>query len=457
LSHGLAGALVLGCALAGAAVAGRSIELDAALVSARSGGDASTSDSTRAAFTQHVKDLAPDQLLAFAFGNRIFSTPWVEAPASVEQFDGLGPFYSARACSGCHVRDGRGRPPAGPADSTRAIVVKLGAAHGQGRPDPRYGSQFSERAARGLSAEGNLIVQWEDVGDSAGSGTDLRRPRLSIASTAYGPLDPDTRPSMRIAPVAIGAGLLEAVPDSLLEALAHQNERDGDGIAGRVHWVRDAAGNRRAGRLGWKATQVTVAGQVAAALVGDMGITSPQRPNEEITDAESAAHRLPSGGAPEIDGQRLASLIDYCRLLAVPGRRGVHEPAVVRGAQAFVDIGCAGCHRPTLVTGSANVAALSHQVIHPYTDLLLHDLGPALDDGMPEGDAKSSEWRTPPLWGMGLAERVGGTRFLLHDGRARSIEEAILWHGGEAETSRRAYAALSQEARVSLAAFIESL
>ena len=451
------GALLLACVLAGAVAAGRSIEPDAALVDARSGGDATVSDSTREAFTQHVKDLTPDQLLAFAFGNRIFSTPWVEAPASVEQFDGLGPFYSARACSGCHVRDGRGRPPAGPADSARAIVVKLGAAHAQGRPDPRYGSQFSERAARGLPAEGSLAVQWEDVRDTTGSGAALRRPRLSIVNTAYGPLDRDTRESMRIAPVAFGTGLLEAVPDSLLEALADSSDRDGDGVRGRVHWVRDAAGSRRAGRLGWKATQVTVAGQVTTALVGDIGITSPQQPREEITDAESAAHRVPSGGDPEIDGQRLSSLIDYCRLLAVPGRRSVRDPAVVRGGRTFADIGCASCHRPALVTGASDIAALSHQVIHPYSDLLLHDLGPALDDGMPEGDARSSEWRTAPLWGIGLAERVGGSRYLLHDGRARSIEEAILWHGGEAERSRRAFVGLSKEARMSLVAFIGSL
>ena len=457
MKRGLAGAAVLAYALAGAAFAGSSLDADPAPMDPRSGGDATTFDSTRVAFTQHLPSTTPDQLLAFAFGNRIFSTPWVEAPASVEQFDGLGPFYSARSCSGCHVRDGRGRPPADPADSTRAIVVKLGAAHDEGRPDPRYGSQFSERAARGLPPEGTLSVQWEDVPDSTGIVSALRRPRLSAVSTAYGPLDPDTRLSMRIAPVAFGTGLLEAVPDSLLAALEDPNDRDADGISGRVHWVRDPSGARRAGRLGWKATQVTVAGQVAAALVGDMGITSPQRPHEEITDAESAAHRVPSGGDPEIDGQRLQSLIDYCRLLAVPARRSVHEPAVVRGAKAFAEIGCTSCHRPTLVTGNADIAALSHQVIHPYTDLLLHDLGPALDDGMPEGDAASREWRTAPLWGIGLAERVGGTRFLLHDGRARSIDEAILWHGGEAERSRRAYAALSKEARMWVTAFIESL
>ena len=450
-------AVVLGYAFAGVAVAGRALEIDPALMDPRSGGDATVADSTRAAFTQHVVDLAPDQLFAFAFGNRIFSTPWVEAPSSVTLFDGLGPYYSAHSCSGCHVRDGRGRPPAGPADSTRAVVVKLGAAtgRGDGRADPRYGSQLSERAARGLAAEGSLVVAWQDVRDS--SGVTLRRPRFSIASTAYGPLDPDTRLSVRIAPVAFGTGLLEAVPDSLLAAFEDPSDRDGDGISGRVHWVADGKGGRRAGRLGWKATQVTIAGQVATALVGDMGITSPQHPQEEITVAESTARRVPSGGSPEIEGKPLASLVDYCRTLAVPGRRGVREPAVVEGARYFAGIGCASCHRPTLVTGKADIPALSHQIFHPYSDLLLHDLGSGLDDGMPEGDAAGSEWRTAPLWGIGLAQRVNGYRFLLHDGRARSIEEAILWHGGEAERSRRSYLALDPQARLALAAFIESL
>jgi len=447
---------VLGYALAGAALAAHLVELDPALVDPRAGGDATVSDSTRAAFTQHVSDLAPDRLFEFAFGNRIFSTPWVEAPSSVTMFDGLGPYYSARSCSGCHLRDGRGRPPAGPADSTRAVVVKLGAA-GDGRPDPRYGSQFSERSVHGLAAEGELVVRWLDVADSAGAKASLRRPRFSIANVAYGALDPNTRISVRIAPVAFGTGLLEAVPDSLLAALEDPTDRDGDGIKGRVHWVADAKGARRAGRLGWKATQVTVAGQVAAALAGDMGITSPLRPHEEIMPAESLANHVPSGGDPEIVGKPLTSLVVYCQTLAVPGRRGVREPAVVRGARSFVDIGCASCHRPTLVTGNADFPVLSHQVIHPYTDLLLHDMGPALDDGMPEGDAAGREWRTAPLWGLGLAERVNGYRYLLHDGRARSIEEAVLWHGGEAERSRRAYLALTREARVSLAAFIESL
>jgi CxxC motif-containing protein (DUF1111 family) len=450
-------AVVLGYAVASVAVAGRTIEADATLTDARTGGDATVADSSRASFTQHVANLTPDQLFAFAFGNRIFSTPWVEAPSSVTMFDGLGPYYSAHSCSGCHVRDGRGRPPEGPTDSSRAVVVKLGAAagHGDGRPDPRYGSQFSERAARGLAPEGDLVVEWQDVRDS--SGVMLRRPRFSIAGTAYGPMDPDTRLSVRIAPVAFGTGLLEAVPDSLLAALEDPGDRDGDGVSGRVHWVADEKGGRRAGHLGWKATQVTVAGQVAAALAGDMGITSPLRPHEEITVAESTAHRVPSGGDPEIEGKPLASLVDYCRTLAVPGRRGLGQPAVASGARLFAEIGCASCHRPTLVTGTADIPALAHQTFHPYTDLLLHDLGPGLDDGMPEGDAAGREWRTAPLWGIGLAQRVNGYRFLLHDGRARTIEEAVLWHGGEAERSRRAYLALKKDARLWLAAFVESL
>jgi CxxC motif-containing protein (DUF1111 family) len=452
----IVGAVVLGYVFAGAALAGRLVEPDPALTDPRAGGDATVSDSTRAAFTQHVEGLTPDQLFAFAFGNRIFSTPWVEAPSSVTIFDGLGPFYSARSCSGCHVKDGRGRPPAGPADSARAVVVKLGAA-ADGRPDPRYGSQFSERSVHGLPAEGELVVRWVDVADSAGSQTTLRRPRYSIASTAYGALAPDTRVSVRIAPVAFGVGLLEAVPDSLIASLEDPTDRDGDGVRGRVHWVSDGKGGRRAGHLGWKATQVTVASQVGTALVGDMGITSPERPHEEIMPAESLASHVPSGGDPEIVGKPFTSLVFYCRTLAVPGRRSVRDPAVMRGAETFVQVGCANCHRPTLVTGNADIGALSHQVIHPYTDLLLHDMGPALDDGMPEGDAKGREWRTAPLWGLGLAERVNGYRYLLHDGRARSLEEAILWHGGEAERSRRAYISLTRAERVALAAFIESL
>ena len=268
----------------------------------------------------------------------------------------------------------------------------------------------------------------------------------------------DTRLSARIAPAVIGVGLLELVPDSTLLALADPDDRDGDGISGRIHWIARAdATTRRAGRFGWKATQPTVADQVTNALANDIGITTPAHPELELSANQRAAAARPSGGEPELDGRPLASLIAYCRMLAVPARRDPEGASVMRGANRFVEVGCAGCHTPTLTTGESGVGALSRQTIHPYTDLLLHDMGPELSDGMPERSAAAAEWRTPPLWGLGLARRVGGFRFLLHDGRAGSLEEAILWHDGEAKHSRDAFRALPATGRNDLLRFLESL
>jgi CxxC motif-containing protein (DUF1111 family) len=432
------------------------------MTSTRSGGEATTEVQSRVAFSQHAPGLTVEELAAFAFGNRVFSTAWIEAPASVEMFDGLGPFFSSRSCSGCHLRDGRGRPPDGPADLTRSMITRLASVDDRGapRPDRVYGTQLSERALQGLEPEGRLAVRWIERAHRYpdGARASLRAPRFAIVERGYGPIEPSTRLSARIAPAVIGVGLLELVPDSALFALADPDDADRDGISGRVHGSASAgADGRRSGRFGWKATQATVADQIVSALAGDIGITTPAHRTLELSGAQRAAAARPSGGEPELEGRPFASLLAYCRMLAVPARRGAEKPAVMRGAHRFVEVGCAGCHTPTLGTGDSEVRALSRQTIHPYTDLLLHDLGPELSDGMPEKDAAAAEWRTPPLWGLGLAARVDGYLFLLHDGRARSMEEAILWHGGEAKQSRDAFRSLPAPARSDLLRFLESL
>ena len=435
---------------------------DSWMTALASGGRATVQERSRTAFTQPAPELLPADLPAFALGNRIFSTPWVEAPASVDKFDGLGPYFSSRSCSGCHLRDGRGRPPESADQLTTSMVVKLarlqsGAPPG---PDPHYGTQLNERAIQGLDPEGRIAITWTPRSETYpdGSPIDLRQPSYRIVELGYGDLAPETTFSPRIAPAVFGAGLLEGVPDSVLTALADPEDRNADGISGRVHWVRDPeSGARRPGRFGWKAIQSSVTAQVTTALTMDMGITNPIRPEVELTAVEAPAHARPTGGSPEIEGLNFAALVSYCRTLGVPERRGIGDPEVVRGAQQFRDLQCARCHIPTLPVGTAAHPAVSETVIHPYTDLLLHDLGDELSDGMPEGDATPSEWRTAPLWGLGLAERVDGYRFLLHDGRARTPEEAILWHGGEASASRAAFRQLSARERRDLVAFLESL
>jgi CxxC motif-containing protein (DUF1111 family) len=434
---------------------------DSWMTALASGGRATVTERSRTAFTQPAPELPPSDLPAFALGNRIFSTPWVEAPSSVDKFDGLGPYFSTRSCSGCHLRDGRGRPPES-ADEVTAMVVKLalltpGGALG---PDPHYGIQLSERAIQGITPEGRIAITWQPRSETYpdGSTIELRQPSYRMVELGYGDLAPETKLSPRIAPGVFGAGLLEGVPDSVLLALANPKDANADGISGRVHWVRDPeTGKRRTGRFGWKSIQPTVTGQVTTALVMDMGITTSVRPEVELTSVQAAARDRPTGGSPELEGKNFAALVSYCRTLGVPERRGLEDPVVMRGAARFREAKCVSCHVPTLPVGQASHPAVSETVIHPYTDLLLHDLGPELSDGMPEGAAAASEWRTAPLWGIGLAERVDGYRFLLHDGRARTPEEAILWHGGEASASREAFRRLPAAARQDLLTFLESL
>jgi CxxC motif-containing protein (DUF1111 family) len=256
----------------------------------------------------------------------------------------------------------------------------------------------------------------------------------------------------------IGLGLLEAVPESTLEALADESDHDGDGISGRVNLVWDVReGRARPGRFGWKANVTTIAQQTAGAFLGDLGITSSMFPDEACPDGQTACRAAPNGGAPELTDQKLDAVVLYARSLAVPARRGVGDARVTRGEALFAQAGCGSCHTPKLVTGDSDVPAFTRQTIRPYTDLLVHDLGPELADGRPDGRASGSEWRTPPLWGLGLLERVSKHQHLLHDGRARGVAEAILWHGGEAANARERFRTLSKEDRAALLAFLSAL
>jgi CxxC motif-containing protein (DUF1111 family) len=272
-----------------------------------------------------------------------------------------------------------------------------------------------------------------------------------------GPLG-DVLISPRIAPAVFGVGLLEGVPAAAIEAAADPDDEDGDGISGRVNHVLDpVTGERVLGRFGWKANVPSVRAQNAGAFAGDIGITSTVFPRQSCTPAQAECSAQPTGGDPEVDDAKLDQVTFYTRTLAVPARRAVAQAATRDGQRTFDELGCASCHTPEQRTGASDVAALSEQVIRPYTDLLLHDMGAGLGDGRPDGEATGREWRTPPLWGIGLVETVNGHTRFLHDGRARNLLEAILWHGGEAAESRDRFAQLSADDRADLLAFLESL
>jgi len=430
---------------------------DAALTA----GVATVHDAGPNAFTYAAPVLTPIERRAFAVGNAFFKDNWVTAPASTAGRDGLGPLFNARSCSTCHHRDGRGRPPRpGEVAGNEGLLLRIGVAgDGADLPHPRYGDQVQDQAVLGVRPEALVVVGGEEVPGTFADGTPytLRAPSYRLEELGYGPLGEDVRLGPRVAPHLVGLGLLEAVPVEAVLALADPDDADGDGVSGRPHWVVGRrSGERELGRFGWKATQPTVEEQVATAFVNDIGITSPLLP-DEATRPDQAIEAA-SGGTPELSGQKLARVVFYSQVLGVPAARDVDDPRVRAGRVTFTELGCATCHTPELTTGpQACLPALAGQRIRPFTDLLLHDMGPGLADGKRDGDAQPGEWRTPPLWGIGLIEVVSGHGRLLHDGRARNMEEAVLWHGGEGARARERYRALSAEQREELLAFLRSI
>jgi len=430
------------------------------------GGTATVSADGANAFSLPIPKLSREDRRAFSVGNAFFRDNWIAAPASAEGRDGLGPHFAANSCSACHQEDGRGLPPLANAGVGRGSVVFVSPRDADGAPHPIYGSQLQDQAIEGVRAEVAIVAQprHDMVRYPDGSIAQLERFDLCVTEPAYGPLG-EVRLSMRVGPQMIGLGLLESVPDAAIRALADPADRDGDGVSGRVHEVRDAletAGTARVGRFGWKASQPSLEAQVMAALHGDMGLTNPAHRAENHTATQMDARAAASGGDPEVDAHKVSRLAHYARALAVPAQRVPSDPTELaahqRGAAQFGTIGCAKCHITTLRTDMTSpIAQLRDVEFHPFTDLLLHDMGEGLADDRRDGEASGREWRTPPLWGIGLLETVNGHTRLLHDGRARSIEEAVLWHGGEAQRARDAFAGLSKTDRDALLAYLKTL
>jgi CxxC motif-containing protein (DUF1111 family) len=436
-------------------------ELLAAPVTEKLGGDTTRVVSTDKAFTFLASNAPKERQRAFFFGNRLFNTNWAEFPASVKIFDGLGPTFNRNSCSGCHVRDGRGRPPGTIRDSMESMLIRIGKGAGTAvsKPHPDYGDQLNDRAVLGVPAEGRAVITYDDVPGVYGDGTPytLLKPEIAFVDLAHGDLD-DALISPRVAPHVIGMGLLESVPLVTLEALADPDDADGDGISGRVNWLTDHAGKPAPGRFGWKANVASLREQTAGAAIGDIGLTTSLFPKQNCPPAQAECAATAQEEGPEINDAFLDRLVAYVSTIAVPMQRTPDDPEVTLGAQKFRDFGCAACHVPTLRTdGAARFSELRDQTFHAFTDLLVHDMGEGLADGRPDGEASGSEWRTPPLWGLGLVETVNGHDRLLHDGRARGFAEAILWHGGEAEAAKEAFRNAPAAERDALVRFLGSL
>ncbi|CAO3359317.1 di-heme oxidoreductase family protein [Azospirillum palustre] len=428
----------------------------------------------RDAFSRPLPALDPAHRTAFHAGRSLFQQVWTVGPSEVRpDLDGLGPLFNRQSCIACHAKNGRGEPPEGENDSMRSTLVRLSvhggrAGNGLGaapQPHPVYGDQFNPDGIPGVPGEGRATLVWSERIDRLADGTPvaLRRPDLRLGNLGYGPLGPEVMTSVRMAPPLVGLGLLEAVPEADLLALADPDDRDGDGVRGRVNLVWDVArGAFAIGRFGLKANQPSLRQQNAGAFDGDLGLTSMLFPQHGCTAAQTACRAAAGEGTgnagPELSDEQLDLVTLYTRALAVPARRNADDPLVRVGEDLFAAIGCAACHIPTLRTGpSPALPELAGRTIHPFTDLLLHDLGEGLADGRPDFQATVRQWRTPPLWGLGLTAAVTDRPTYLHDGRARTPLEAILWHGGEAEPAREAVRRMPSLNRKALLAFLDSL
>jgi len=407
----------------------------------------------RNAFSLPSGALSFEERANFFIGNGVFDRPWVAAPASTLASDGLGPLFNARSCQGCHIKDGRGHPPE-PGD-TNMVSMLFGLSGPDGNPDPIFGHQFQDQAIAGMASEGAVRVTYESVDFVYPDGTEviLRRPVYDT----HAPLATRVSLNPRIAPPMIGLGLIEAISPADLAALADPDDDNKDGISGRLPMVGGSVG-----RFGWKATTPSIRAQSAVAFSNDMGLSTQARPapwgdcTAQQLDCRAAIHGE-LDGQPEIASDLLDLVTFYSANLAVPARRDIGDPQVLAGKALFYETGCTACHIPKFATSADAPKAQRNQLIWPYSDFLLHDMGPDLSDPNPTGDRPGAEWRTPPLWGIGLTETVNGHTYFLHDGRARSLEEAILWHGGEAEAARSAFASLTKAQRTDLLRFLESL
>lgn len=430
-------------------------------------------------FSHPSANMPFERQMDFRVGDGIFRKIWVSAPSSTMSSDGLGPLFNSRSCQGCHLKDGRGAPPAPgeqavsmflrlsipPQEEAQRALLATGEASVIG--DPTYGTQLQNFAIQGHQPEGEMVIEYEEIPVTLADGTvvSLRRPTYSVANLNYGPMHPEIMLSPRIASPMIGLGLLEAIPEADILAWADPDDADGDGISGRPNRVWDSAkGGLSLGRFGWKAGEPTVRQQSAHAFAGDIGLSTPlvRASWGDCTEAQAACRAAPTGDGAEEGTEVTKQMMDlvtfYARNLGVPARRDVDDPTVLRGKRMFYESGCTACHRPKFVTARAfDGEEQSFQLIWPYSDLLLHDMGEGLADNRPEGQADGQEWRTPPLWGIGLTETVSGHTFFLHDGRARNLLEAILWHGGEAEAAKQRVVEMGKADREALLAFLNSL
>lgn len=447
--------LVVGVALA--SILAATFLIPSSVAPARAGGDTTINSRSSRAYEHPAPNLSEKSNEEHFEGDLAFDAVFVTAPARVNP--GLGPLFNNASCTGCHLRNGRGLPEKG------QLLVRVSGAgdlsvleerddyHPEGivpsenaPPVPGIGTQIQDQAIYGQPPEAQVDLNWKEQQGQYLDGTvyTLRSPKATITLPNQQPLPSDILTSLRIPPPVFGLGLLEAVPEQTVLALADPDDRNKDGISGRPNQVWDMAKEGTSlGRFGLKANQPNLLQQSAAAYFNDMGVTNPLFPEAD--------------GSSDIDAEILKAATVYAQTLAVPARTLLNDAQVQRGEKLFSKANCASCHISELKTGPHEYVELENQTIHPYTDMLLHDMGPGLADNRPDFEATGTEWRTSPLWGIGVAQTVLPYSSYLHDGRARTLEEAILWHGGEAQSAQEAFIAMDKTDRSALIRFLRSL
>jgi CxxC motif-containing protein (DUF1111 family) len=383
----------------------------------------------------------------YELGLAVFNTPWVPAGTpDAARRDGLGPLFVAASCDGCHNNGARGRGEPRVDRLSNSFVMQLGG------PATQYGDVLNTRALPGDMAEGSVALRWTQRNGlyTSGGSWELREPHYRVAALGYGPLPVTTVLRPRIATAVFGAGLLEAVPVAALAAIRVAQPR---AQRGELAW-QQVDGKRVPGRFGWQAEAISIEDQTTRAMAREMGLTSRVRAQDDCTTLQGQCRAAAQGGTPEVSEEFLQALVMLQRELAVPSRSsGMALADRISGARLFEKTGCSVCHRAALPVQLQGAAPAS---IDAYTDLLLHDMGDGLADRRPDDKAVRSRWRTAPLWGMAHALALGDIG-LLHDGRARSIEEAILWHGGQARLARSAFEKLAAPDRALLLQWVASL
>lgn len=465
-----------------------------------SGGETSVSERNASAFSSKVANMSDvERIKDFNIGDDFFENPWVERRSTTSLRDGLGPHFNNNACQDCHVRDGRGHAPmvsdtedgtdfdtmlirASRTDVTESQRQQMQQGLLANVPDTSVGGQLQHKSNFNVRAEASLRVSYEEVPVSFEDGytITLRRPLWHLnslyADDGYD-FNPDTVFSARVAPPMIGLGLLELIDQNDIVTQQDLEDSDNNGISGKANYVWNETSQQvELGRFGWKAGQPTLRQQAAGAFLGDMGLTSEIFSDENCLQHQSDCLLAPNGNGDsteDYDFEVSTGILDrvefYSQHLSVPIRRDAYSGIVQEGKTLFNDAGCAACHTPSYTTASnAEFPELSGQTIFPYTDLLLHDMGedladfdidnnPVLGETLNEFLATTTEWRTPPLWGIGLSKTVDPEATFLHDGRARTLMEAVLWHGGEAQASKNTVLTFNAEQRDALNAFLDSL